>query len=133
MKMTKYIFLIYDIPRLKALNPGCASLWNLAECSTALPPVLFLAAALPWVTADQPATSADDQRPAGRLSMWGVVSYRYLTATTETQPNFVSRIVEMHESDPGKPCDCRNVCGRSTKRGACPCLVRGSFCIDDMI
>ena len=36
----------------------------------------------------------------------------------------------MHESDPGKPCDCRNVCGRSTKRGACPCLVRGSFCTD---
>ena len=36
----------------------------------------------------------------------------------------------MHESDHGKPCDCRNVCGRSTKRGACPCLVRGSFCTD---
>ena len=46
-------------------------------------------------------------------------------AGTETK-----RIVDMHESDPGKACDCRNVCSRSSKRGACPCLVRGSFCTD---
>ena len=46
-------------------------------------------------------------------------------AGTETK-----RIVDMNESDPGKACDCRNVCSRSSKRGAYSCLVRGSFCTD---
>ena len=49
------------------------------------------------------------------------------TAIAETE---TKRIVDMHESDPGNACDCRNVCSRSSKRGACPCLVRGSFCTD---
>ena len=38
-------------------------------------------------------------------------------------------LVKRHESDPGTAsCKCGNVCNRATKRGACPCLARGSFC-----